>query len=309
MRVLLLDVWHDLREKRLWPVALFLLVALVALPLVLLARGDAAPGAPTPAPGLPGDDPRVTPARATDATAPGSALEVFSPSDPFARGRASAGGTSDGSRTTGADADVTGGDAPVADPPAARAPDPAPSSPSSSSPAPSASSPVPSTPSSPAPVPSTPTTPDPAPSTTRPAEPDPRRYTDTVDVTFGRRGVERRRREIARLEPLPASGEPVALFLGTTPSGFSAVFFLQPGLEVKGDGGCEPSRIRCSYLTLRPDRRHDQAFLEDEEGRKWSLRLDGLELVPLAELDDDPEDKRGAGASRAGRSGASPLGR
>ena len=37
MKVFLLDLWHDLKEKRLWPVAVVLLVALVAVP-VLLAK-------------------------------------------------------------------------------------------------------------------------------------------------------------------------------------------------------------------------------------------------------------------------------
>ena len=37
MKVFALDLWQDLREKRLWPVALLLLAALVAVP-VLLAK-------------------------------------------------------------------------------------------------------------------------------------------------------------------------------------------------------------------------------------------------------------------------------
>ena len=35
MKIFLLDLWHDLRAKRLWPVALVLAVALVAVPVVL----------------------------------------------------------------------------------------------------------------------------------------------------------------------------------------------------------------------------------------------------------------------------------
>ena len=37
MKIFLLDLWHDLKEKRLWPVAVVLLAALVAVP-VLLAK-------------------------------------------------------------------------------------------------------------------------------------------------------------------------------------------------------------------------------------------------------------------------------
>ena len=32
MKMFFLDLWHDLREKRLWPVAALLLLALVAVP-------------------------------------------------------------------------------------------------------------------------------------------------------------------------------------------------------------------------------------------------------------------------------------
>ena len=35
MKIFLLDLWHDLRAKRLWPVAAVLAVALVAVPVVL----------------------------------------------------------------------------------------------------------------------------------------------------------------------------------------------------------------------------------------------------------------------------------
>ncbi len=37
MKIFLLDLWHDLRQKRLAPVAVVLLLALVAVP-VLLAK-------------------------------------------------------------------------------------------------------------------------------------------------------------------------------------------------------------------------------------------------------------------------------
>ena len=45
MKVFALDLWQDLREKRLWPVALLLLAALVAVP-VLLAKPAEDPGPP-----------------------------------------------------------------------------------------------------------------------------------------------------------------------------------------------------------------------------------------------------------------------
>ena len=50
MTVLLLDVWHDLRAKRLWPVALAIGVALLLSPLILLfGPGGGASSAQPPA--------------------------------------------------------------------------------------------------------------------------------------------------------------------------------------------------------------------------------------------------------------------
>jgi len=52
MKVFLLDVLHDLRSKRVWPIAAVLLVAIVAVPVVLLQAGAEVPApAPEPAPG------------------------------------------------------------------------------------------------------------------------------------------------------------------------------------------------------------------------------------------------------------------
>lgn len=49
MKTLALDVWQDLRTKRLWPVAVALALAIVALPLVLMRSASEEP-APPPGP-------------------------------------------------------------------------------------------------------------------------------------------------------------------------------------------------------------------------------------------------------------------
>ena len=49
MNVFFLDLWHDLKEKRLWPVAAALLIGLVAVP-VLLAKPAGTASAPAPVP-------------------------------------------------------------------------------------------------------------------------------------------------------------------------------------------------------------------------------------------------------------------
>ena len=40
MKIFLLDLWNDLRDERLWPVALVLLAGLVAVPVVLAKKAE-----------------------------------------------------------------------------------------------------------------------------------------------------------------------------------------------------------------------------------------------------------------------------
>lgn len=55
---------------------------------------------------------------------------------------------------------------------------------------------------------------------------------------------------IARLQPLPGSGTPVAVFVGLRPGFRSGVFVVAPGVAVSG-GRCAPARDRCKRLELR----------------------------------------------------------
>ena len=87
MNDFLLDIWNDLRDKKLWPVAALLLAVLIAVPVVLskpteeptVAAVTAVPQAKTEgvAKGL------ATLTVAKDDTGEGSTLDVFDPSDPF----------------------------------------------------------------------------------------------------------------------------------------------------------------------------------------------------------------------------------
>src|SRR5262245_60457197 len=88
MKIFLLDLWQDLREKRLWPVALGLVLALVAVP-VLLAKPfespEPAPVAKTePKPETPKELEALAKVKlAEGAEGTGSTLGVFDASDPF----------------------------------------------------------------------------------------------------------------------------------------------------------------------------------------------------------------------------------
>src|SRR5918995_1798496 len=85
MKIFLLDLWHDLRAKRLWPVAVVLGVALVAVPVVL-SKPSETPSAP-PATARKAPDPKDLKALASvkleQTDERGSSLDMFDPSDPF----------------------------------------------------------------------------------------------------------------------------------------------------------------------------------------------------------------------------------
>ena len=81
-------LWHDLRAKRLWPVAAVLLLALVAVPVVLSKPAEDRRGAEPPRPRRDGPsrkDSRSSPSvkLEREPSRGGSALDAFDPSDPF----------------------------------------------------------------------------------------------------------------------------------------------------------------------------------------------------------------------------------
>src|SRR5829696_1094017 len=87
MKIFLLDLWTDLREKRLWPVAAVLLVGLLAVPVVL-SKPAAEPPPPAPTEARTAPDPEDFRGLASvklgeTADGRGSSLDTFDPSNPF----------------------------------------------------------------------------------------------------------------------------------------------------------------------------------------------------------------------------------
>jgi len=87
MKIFFLDLWHDLRAKRLWPVAVVLVVALIAVPVVLSKSSEQPAAAPEKAVRK-APDPKDLKALASvtlneAAESRGSSLDTFDPSNPF----------------------------------------------------------------------------------------------------------------------------------------------------------------------------------------------------------------------------------
>jgi hypothetical protein len=274
MKIFLLDLWHDLRAKRLWPVAAVLAVALVAVPVVLSKPSETP--APSPPTARKAPDPKDLKALAsvklTESDDRGSSLDTFDPSDPFrppkkitkaakqdsgadssissetpSSGGATPGGTGDtgstgGGTTGGGDTGSTGGG-------------------------------------------DTPTT------TTQ--------YRYVVDLTFTANGRKRHVKGMERLDMLPSQENPLLLFLGVSANAGNAVFLVDSTLEAAGEGRCKPRASDCAFLYLGAGSEHE---FTNEEGDSYTLRIDEIRKVKV-------DGSAAASRSKSARAAiGSPLG-
>jgi hypothetical protein len=273
MKNLLLDVWHDLRAKRLWPVALVLLAALIAVPVVLSKKAEEPAVAPAAAPDAEqaeADGPAaLAEVKLEDmGQGTGSSLSSFKdPSNPFAPppkvlarmrqaeqpdtpepgpnagGKPAGGGDSDskspsggGDSGGGTSGGGTGGDTGGS---------------GGESPAP--------------PVDGGETT------TTV-------NYTYVADVSFRVNNKRRKIEGLQKLDILPDRANPLLIFLGVTENAGNAVFLVDSTLQAAGEGSCKPSKSECAFLYLGPGSEHE---FTNEEGDSYTLRVEEIRRVKL----------------------------
>ena len=284
MTTLILDLWHDLRVKRLWPVALALVVAILALPMVLLGFGAEEP--PAPVVEASGEeaaalgnlvDPTALP------VAGSSRLDQFKARDPFkpegpSGGAGGLGALTGGGEPLGGPSDVpdlppmTGGggtDATAATPPADGTANAALSGAASSPdvPASSSSGSAPTPP--PPPTNGTPTTGDGSSDDgSGGSGGDPREtrsFTYEADLKFGKPGNVRVRAGVEEFTPLPNARRGVVLFNGVTIEDQLAVFSVFDSAEAPRIGAdireescviatqdeTDPSVDRCLVFVLK----------------------------------------------------------
>jgi len=225
------NVLSDLIEKRLWPVAIALVAALVAVPIVLGGTSD---DTGTPVAG-------VTPATASGSGT--SQAEVVSLEEQAA-GKVQRKGSLKNPfvqhhqpkpvkvKTTAASTTA-----------------PAPTS-SGASPSTGGTSDTPAT-----------TTPE----TTKPDDTTNEQKSTTyrVNFQFGEEGAMRSYTNVARLTPLPSSDNPFFVYLGLADDGKSAIFLVDGTAEVSGDGKCRPSADDCQQIALKVG---DTEFLDMPSG-------------------------------------------
>ena len=251
MKIFLLDLWHDLKEKRLWPVAVVLLAGLLAVP-VLLAKPADKSSAPAPVANAAGPKPDVLKQLAKvklgdDQVGDGSTLGSFDPSNPFnppkgaikkEPGPAVAGPTTGGT----AGAPTGGGDAFLIEPPGGGTQGGAPSIPDTGD--------------------GTTTT------TTV--------YKYVVDLTFKANGHTRRIKGMEKLDMLPNQSAPLLIFMGVTPKGSNAVFLVDSTLKAAGEGKCKPSEAKCAFAYIGAG---SEYVFTEEDGDSYTVRIDEIRKV------------------------------
>ena len=275
MKDLLHDLWYDLRARRLWPVAAALVVALVAVPLLLIEPADTPPPAAQQA-AVPAkkDIPGLEVSAAVDTS--GSDLEVFKGKDPF-RSPASArkvakavvaaaqpvsslsgvNGPSDSGKSAGGSVPSGGG-----------------SGSGSGSEAPKSSPP-------------------------RVIVPKTKTYTYVLDVTFGASGQTREIRGMRRFRMLPSARKPFLVFLGVDSTGKRAVFLVDGRLKQTGEGVCRPSPAECAFLYMKTDDDRDEHFFTLEDGTEYTLQLDKIRKASVSRA--SARASRKGSARRPGR--------
>ena len=271
MKATALGVIQDLRERRLLPVAILLVAALIGVPAFLLkpAADAPAPVAATPVTPAPGAAGLPTPEQALQAgdkplvslavLDKPSNLASFESKDPFKPleklddGLASAGSATAAAASTGADSKSgTGG-----------------ASPDTGS---GGGGGAPTTPGAPGGTPDTPTDP----------TPSPQQFTYTLDATLdGPNGV-RHFRNMPRLRMLPSESSPLLVFLGVDAATEKAVFLVDSTVTMgEGEGSCSPAKNACATLSMEPGER--QAFA-DGDGERYTIQIDQIGQRSLASV-------------------------
>jgi hypothetical protein len=221
------DTLRQIVRRKLWPVALLLVAALAAVPLVLAKQPEAdtvaqAANAKTVEP-LPATFVSAETADTADATATAKRRRVLgAQKDPFAPAEL----PKVKKKKTSAKKDST--DAPAGDKPATDEPS------ASGGTGGAATPPVSAAP-----------TPAPVPTVTIPAF--------SVKVRFGSTEGETELdlSTIERLSVLPDEANPVVVYRGVVDDGKAAIFELTGDVEAEGDATCAPTPEDCQYIKLR----------------------------------------------------------
>ena len=264
------NVWRQLVQRRLWPVAIILIAALAAVPLTLAKE----PETPAPMPVAKADT-------GEDILASEPIVALESSADSATRDRVLGDKKNPFAVVKPAKAAKA--------PPAPAVDEPASSGSGSDAPSGGGTS-APSVPAGGGLMPGIPSPVDPTPA--------PRTY-DKYDLTvrFGDSSGELKRMTLKRLQPLPKAELAALIYLGVSKDGKSAVFLLEKGVEAVGDGDCTPAPDKCETVSLRAGETEFIDVIDDEGTVSAQYQLD---LVKIHKSETASAAKASA-SSKAGK--------
>ena len=243
------SLWADLVEKNLWPIAMALLVALVAVPVVLGSGGEApfdatALGATGATGGLGAQAQVVLDEPGATRRDRGGKLR-----DPFKQKPVPATGTSGATGTPAAAASTATLTAPTPEPSKATG-GTAPATGATGS----GGSPIP-TPES------------------RSRIPGLSEY--VTEIRLGEAGDARTPRTVARLTPMPSTDQPSFVYLGVLSDRRTAVFLLSSDVKPSGRATCRPSKTLCETIEMRAGQTAKLTVTGDEDSvTRFTLTVD-----------------------------------
>ncbi|CAB4877082.1 unannotated protein [freshwater metagenome] len=107
-----------------------------------------------------------------------------------------------------------------------------------------------------------------------------------VDLRFGRGALKRIGRDVARLSIFPSARRPAVVLLGVRTGGRGAVFLVEEGVKVSGEGHCHPDAARCRTFELRTGATEMiQVTGRDGVVRTYQLDLLGIPKVMMTKSD------------------------
>lgn len=281
MKVLLLDIAHDLRSKRLWPVAAVLVIAIIAVPVLLLGGGSDAE-LPPPVAVAPSPQSQLPTVRVSETPEGGSSkLGEFTKHNPFKP--SSKAGLEDSEEAAGGGSAGAGNGQPEA---ASAAPAPQPdAAPAAKEPkaekAPKAEK-VAKSDSAPAPVDTQPIKVDKNAAKSKSERVDPQVVVYKADLAYGKAGQVKRHNGVEPLTIFPRSSR-LFQFSGIDGQGRSVFAVLHPGLIAeKGEGQCTQVADRCTVLRLKEG---EERSFRNADGDRFRLRVGGYKPVELGVSD------------------------
>jgi hypothetical protein len=251
-----IQLWNDLRSRRLVPVAALLVAGLIAAPIVLSKKAEEPP-APTP-------DPAAGQSQQADRLGPeelaqvklddalgkgnGSSLSAFDVNDPFAppekvlkaadASTQADTGTPPADTALGTPTDTPTGTGDEGTSGGGETPDTG--------------------------------TGDGGGKTTE--------FTYVLDVTFWANGRRRNVEGMEKLDILPNQAAPLLIFMGVTDSAGNAVFLVDSTLSAAGEGKCKPSHAECAFLYIGAG--SEEEFTNDDDD-SYRLRIDEIRKVKV----------------------------